>query len=393
MKISGPNRPVAWGLAAVVAGAALAACGSSGSGGTTASSSAGGGELAGVCPSTVVFQTDWEPEAEHGGIYSMIGSDYKVDTGKKSVSGPLMDGATPTGVNLEIRVGGASVSYQEPSTLMYSDDSITLGFGRIGDTIPLAGTAPVTGILAEMTKSPYAIYWDPKTYPTVKTIADLKNTPAKILTSGEQSTWINYLVGTGVITKSQLDASQDNKPATFVAAGGKDAEVGFITAEPYMYQYEVKAFGRPVTGQLISDTGYPEYFQAVVARTSDITAKAACFKKLVPVMQRALAHYIDSPAATNALIVKLVGDYNDSWQYDAGAATFAHDNGVKMGVLDNGAGGVEGKFDPARVQTLIDLVKKYGSGDQKVPAGITTEQAATNQFIDDSIHATTTNTK
>jgi hypothetical protein len=386
------KRPVAWGLAAIVAGATLAACGSSG-GSTPAAAPApsGGGELAGVCPSTIVFQADWEPEAEHGGIYAMIGKNYTVDTQQKSVTGPLMDGNTPTGVNLQVRIGGASVGYQDPSALMYTDKSITLGYSRIGDTIPEEGKTPVTAILASMNTSPYAIYWDPKTYPTVKTIADLKSVDAKILTQGETSTWINYLVGTGVVKSSQLDNSTDNKPATFVAAGGKEAEVGFLTAEPYMYQYEISAFGRPVKGQLIADTGYPEYFQSIIARTADVTKMAPCFKKLVPVMQRALAHYIDDPAQTNALLVTLVSDYNDSWQYNAGAAKYAHDTGVKLGILDNGYQGAVGNMDPARVQKLLDLALKYSQ--VPVDPKLTTGQLFTDQFIDPTIHATTANSK
>ncbi|MBX6389639.1 MAG: hypothetical protein IRZ08_11695 [Frankia sp.] len=378
-------------MVAAVAAAALAACGGSddspsdgGSGGAAAS-----GPLAGVCPSTIVFQTDWEPEAEHGGIYALIGDDYTLDTGKRAITGPLMDGDTPTGVDIEIRVGGPAVSYQEPSALMYTDDSILLGFGRMGDIIPLQDTTPVTAILATMEKSPYAIYWDPQTYPDVKTIADLKNTPASILTNGEQSTWINYLVGTGVIDPNKIDESQSNKPATFVAAGGRDAEVGFITAEPFMYEHEVEAWGRPVVGQLIADAGYPEYFQAVIARTPDITAKADCFSKLVPVMQRAIARYIDSPEQTNKLIVDIVQQYDSAWKYGAEAADFAHSEGVRMGVLDNGPGGVIGKFDEARVQKLIDIVRDYGSGDLSVPDGLTPDTVMTNQFIDDSISATT----
>ncbi len=45
--------------------------------------------LAGVCPATVVIQTDWNPEAEHGHLYQMLGAGYTVD--KKSVTGPLID--------------------------------------------------------------------------------------------------------------------------------------------------------------------------------------------------------------------------------------------------------------------------------------------------------------
>jgi hypothetical protein len=43
-------------------------------GGTTAPSGAAGA-LKDVCPATVVIQTDWNPEGEHGFLYNMIGTD------------------------------------------------------------------------------------------------------------------------------------------------------------------------------------------------------------------------------------------------------------------------------------------------------------------------------
>ena len=65
----------------------LAACGS---GSTTAAPAApaaaaapAGGPLdlkAAGCPETVVMQQDWQPEAEHGAMYSLVGPGYTVDT-------------------------------------------------------------------------------------------------------------------------------------------------------------------------------------------------------------------------------------------------------------------------------------------------------------------------
>ena len=37
-------------------------------------------DLASVCPSPLVIQTDWFPEAEHGALYEMVGDGYTVDT-------------------------------------------------------------------------------------------------------------------------------------------------------------------------------------------------------------------------------------------------------------------------------------------------------------------------
>ena len=42
--------------------------------------------------------------------------------------------------------------------------------------------------------------------------------------------------------RSQIDLSDQNKPAKFIAEKGKIAEAGFITAEPFMYEHEIKEF-------------------------------------------------------------------------------------------------------------------------------------------------------
>ena len=47
-------------------------------------------DLSEACPSPVVIQTDWNPEAEHGWIYEMIGDDYEIDTDAVAVRGALV---------------------------------------------------------------------------------------------------------------------------------------------------------------------------------------------------------------------------------------------------------------------------------------------------------------
>ena len=340
------------------------------------------GPLAAVCPATVVIQADWEPEAEHGGIYQLVGEDYAADTEKKAVTGSLMDGATDTGVDVPIRIGGASVGYQSAQALLYADTDILLGYGRVSEYMAAQADLPVRAVLASLEKSPYAIYWDPQTYPDVKTIADLKAPGVTVLAGSGDDVWISFLTGTGVLDEAQMDRSDSPKPATFVAAKGKVAEAGFITAEPFMYEKEIAEWGRPVVGQLIHDTGYPEYFQALIAKEADITEKADCLKALIPVMQRAQVAYAEDPTRTNALIVDLVKSYDTGWVYTPEGAEFAHAKQVELGLLANGADGVMGSFDTARVQTLIDIVAEFH--DEKVSA-FAPADLVTNEFLDSSV--------
>ena len=87
-------------------------------------------------------------------------------------------------------------------------------------------------------------------------------------TSAARPTW-TYLTGAGIIPSAQADGSYDGTPANFVAAGGKDAQQGFASAEPYIYENEVADWGKPVEYQLINDAGYPDYAVGDGGRTAD----------------------------------------------------------------------------------------------------------------------------
>src|SRR6266487_2656603 len=61
-------------LAATLAVAlAAGACGGAPDTATGAAAGSGRGSLAGVCPETVVVQTNWFPQSEHGAAYRLVG--------------------------------------------------------------------------------------------------------------------------------------------------------------------------------------------------------------------------------------------------------------------------------------------------------------------------------
>lgn len=387
MSAPAPRRRAQFAALAATTALVLAACGGNESDSAAQTPSASGeaasGVLAGVCPANLVFQLDWEPEAEHGGIYQMVGEGYTVDTDKKAVRGPLVSKGEDTGVDIEIRIGGAPVGYQQPQALMYQDKEIFAGFARVGETISALKEQPITSVFSTFEKSAYAIYWDPATYPNAKTIADLKKDNVTILMGGDASTWLDYLAGEGIVDRSQMDLSDQAKPAAFITARGKVAEAGFATAEPYLYEVELKdQWGKPLTIQLIHDTGYEEYFQSVAVRNETLTSEADCLAELVPILQQAQVDYLTDPEATNALIVQLVETYDDGWVYTAGAAAYAHDKGLELGIMGNGSTPAMGDYDTARVEKLIELVGKYSDADT---TGVTADDLVTNEFIDPSI--------
>src|SRR5688500_9539299 len=144
---------------ALAAALALSACGGGEEAGGTAAPAApaaeAGGQLdlAGVCPANVVLQQDWQPEAEHGSMYSLVGPDYSVDTSAKSVTGSLVTQGVDTGVDVEVRPGGPNVGFQPVPALMYLDEAITLGAVNSDAAIAAFAEQPTVAVASQLTVS------------------------------------------------------------------------------------------------------------------------------------------------------------------------------------------------------------------------------------------------
>jgi hypothetical protein len=227
--------------------------------------------------------------------------------------------------------------------------------------------------------------WDPATYPDVTKIADLKPKNVKIRYF-KNATYMSYLIGAGIVSQSQADDSYDGKPDAFVADGGKSAQQGFATAEPYLYQNSVKQWGKPVKYQLITDAGYDYYAESLNAKPDAITKYADCFKAVVPMFQAAVLKMQKDPKPTENFIVKVVSTQNSGWIYDMGEADFAVKASLDNKIVSNGPDKTVGNFDDAKLQKLINTVTPiFKSQGVSVKDGLKPSDLATNQFIDMSI--------
>ena len=384
-------RSAAAAVGILLTSAALASCaGNAGSSETTAATAAAGGvDLSDVCPATVVVQTDWNPEADHGHLYELVGKGYTVDANQKSVTGDLVSGGKPTGVKIEVRAGGPAIGFTQASAQMYQDTSITLGYVSTDEAVQLSDKFPTTAVFAENDKSPMMIMWDPATYPDV---TDIKSLGAALKDSGgviryfNGAAYMSYLIGSGVLDASVTDGSYDGTPANFVAAQGKDAQQGFASAEPYIYENEVTAWGKPVKLETIYDAGFPFYPEAMSVRTGDLEKLTPCLEKLVPVMQQADVDYITDPSTTNDLILDLVDQYNNGWVYSEGVADFAVEQMKKLEIASNGDNDYVGDMDEARIQKIIDIAGPiYTDAGAPPKAGLVAKDLYTNEFLDQSI--------
>ena len=130
----------------------LTACGDSESAEAASgySGEIGAVDLSDVCPAEIVIQTDWNPEAEHGHLYELLGPDPTVDAGSKAISGPLFASGEYTGVDVEIRAGGPAIGFQQVTGQMYQDPDIMLGYVDSDQTVQTSLNNPTIGVFAPL---------------------------------------------------------------------------------------------------------------------------------------------------------------------------------------------------------------------------------------------------
>jgi hypothetical protein len=375
-------------VAAALALGLLASACSSASGGDTGQAPAAASaslNLKGICPDPVVVQSSWFPQAEHGAVYQLLGSGYQVDSAHKRVTGPLTVNGKSTGIRLQVRAGGPAVGNQTAAALMYQDPSITLGMMNPDQIIQLSKDQPVVGVVAPMELDPQIILWDPASHPDWHTIADIGQTDTKVLYF-QGNTYMDYLLGSGILRRSQVDGSYDGSPSAFVASGGKIAVQAYATNEPYTYQHEIKAWGRPVAYQLVYDTGYPNYANVLAVRADRRSALDGCLHRPVPLIQQAQVDFITNPSAAINLIVKVSDAYQGGFVYSKGNAEFAVAQMRQLGIVANGADSTLGNFDTGRLDRLIKIVTPIYAGQHKpIRPGLGPVDVATNAYIDPAI--------
>ena len=376
-------------IAALTAAALAAAACSSGTeqvtGAQPSASASGATSLAGVCPATVTIQSNWWAQAEDGAIYRLLGGDLTVDRQHKRVSGALVADGADTGVRIEIRSGGPANGFVPAASVLYTDPSVLLATADVDQVAQLAGTKPVKAVVAPLDRSPVVLMFDPAQH-QFTTISEIGKSGIRVLYF-QGATYIEYLVGSGQLTRDQVDSGYQGTPDRWVAARGNIVQQGFLTNEPYAYENELPSWDKKVAWLLIADAGYPVYPETLTVRADKESANAACLTKLVPIIQRSAAGYLADPVATNTLIVKLTQDYN-AFPYSAARAAYAAKTMKDNKIVGNGTDGTIGNFDIARVTKLLDIVRPvYAKQKTPLPAGLTADDIVTNAYIDPSLAA------
>ena len=344
------------------------------------SEDAAGVDLSGVCPSPLVIQTDWFPEAEHGALYEMVGDGYVIDAELMTVTGPLMAAGTDTGIEIEVRTGGPAIGFNSPRVNAYTDDSIHIVYSSFDAQAAAWADLPMVTILAPLEINPQIIMWDADEWPDVNTIADVGEAGMTINVFGGGG-FAPYFVAAGIWDESQVDPSYDGSPARFIAEGNI-AQQGFASAEPYNYEFVFEEYGKAPKYQLLHDAGYESYSQTLAVKPADVEALAPCWELFVPIVQQSIVDFAQAPERANAIIIDAVATFDSFWVYDEGVAAYAVETMNELGLHGNGPDDIVGNVDEARVQKVIDDARLAGVD---VPDDLVAADMFTNEFVDESI--------
>jgi hypothetical protein len=267
---------------------------------------------------------------------------------------------------------------------MAADPSITIGMLNSDELIQQSQAHPLLGVVAPLEIDPQVIFWDPKAHPEWNTIADIGQTGTKILYF-QSTPFMSYLLGAGIVRPSQVDPSYDGNPDRFVAARGAIAVQGYATNEVWAWQHEVPQWGKPLTYQLVNDTGYPNYANLLAIRPAEQPKLDGCLRRLVPIIQRAQVQFMAKPAPTIDLIVRAVVAQH-GFTYTKALADYAVTTMRSQGIVGNGRDHTLGNFQDDRLQRLIDILTPIFTGQhQQIKAGLTVNDLVTNRYVDPTI--------
>jgi hypothetical protein len=376
------NTTIGSAIALGVSLSLLGACGSSETASTdttAAAAAATGTSLADVCPATIVVQTDWFPESEHGGIYQLMGDDAIASKDTGAVTGSLVVNGESAGVKLEIRAGGPFLE-SPVVTEMYQDNAITFGYVGTDVAITRYNDAPTLAVFNALNINPQVLLWDASKHPEAKTIAEAAKTVKSFYVYGEPS-WMRYFIAQGLVDEGQVDS---NYKGNLLLATDDAGHQGFVTSEPY--KYANLETGSITTGyQLIHDAGWNSYAQNFAIRKDRLEELRPCLEKFVPVLQQAQIDYIADPVRANALIISTVKTYDSWWSQSEGDVTNGAASQRDLGIVGNGETATFGDLEETRVNDFIAkatlILREQGLEIADITAGDITD----NTFLDSSI--------
>lgn len=221
----------------------------------------------------VRFQSDWFPQAEHGGFYQALAKGFYRDVG----------------LDVEILPGGPGVGIKVP----VSTGEVEFGMNRSDDLLVVASRGlPLVMVAATLQHDPQALMVHAES--PVKALSDLRD---RTITASVGMTWIPYL-------QKKYGISFALRPNTYSMAGffaDKDTiQQCFVTNEPFYAQQR----GVRVRLLPLADSGYDVY-HVIMCRRELTKLDPALVRAFVVASLRGWRDYVEAdPAPAHELILK-----------------------------------------------------------------------------------------
>lgn len=295
----------------------------------------------------VVFQTDWFPQAEHGGFYQALARGYYADAG----------------LDVEILPGGPGAAIK----IKVAKGDATFGMQRTDDTaMAVANGLPLVAVAATMQHDAEALLLHADS--PVRDFADLNG---RTIMAPVSMVWIPFL-------QQKYGIKFDLIPTTY----GLGAFLGdksfiqscFLTSEPFHAMEK----GVAVRTLPLTEAGY-DIYQAIVCRRELVRNEPELVRAFVAASIRGWQDYLArDPAPANQLILARNPNMSSAQLDYSRRALIEH--ALVVGFPDRGE--AIGRIDLARVQREIDLLREFKVLDQPLRAS----EVATTEFLPEPAH-------
>lgn len=220
----------------------------------------------------VVLQTDWFPQAEHGGFYQALAKGFYADAG---LDVQILPGGPGAGIKLKVARGDADFG------MLKSDDVI----------VAASRGMPFTLVMATMQHDPQAVMVHESS--PVRTIPDLNG---RVVIASPSMTWIPYV-------QKKYGIKFDLKPNVYglgeFLATPDAIQQCLVTNEPYF----ARKNGRAVRTVSLAESGY-DCYPSVFCRQEFARKSPALVRAFAQASIRGWRDYLESdPSPAHQLIL------------------------------------------------------------------------------------------
>lgn len=290
----------------------------------------------------VVLQTDWFPQAEHGGFYQALAKGYYAEAG---LDADIWPGGPGSGIKLKVAKGEAD-----------------FGMNRSDDLILAASQGlPLVMVAATLQHDPMALMVHESS--PVRTFKDLDG---RVIIGNVGLAYLQFLERRFQI---KFERRQNTYGLGEFLANPATIQQCIVTSEPFF----ARQHGKAVRTLSLAEAGYDSY-HTIFCRRELLTNAPAVVRTFVAASIRGWRDYLDNdPAPAHAEILRR------NPQMTAELLAFSRAEMIRLRLVrgDPAKGEDVGRLSVPRVAAEIELLRELGV----LEAPIAAKQVATDEFL------------